>query len=253
MKFATSLALVSLFAVSTARADVSETEEFNFELSDNGRLSLSNVNGDVRISGVAGNQVHITAKKTADTQKYLDALKIDIDASADYIRIEAKYPDSGGLFSWGDSNSGSVEFVVTVPPGTKLDSIDTVNGGIEVSGVTNEVHVETVNGDLSLSGLANDADLDTVNGEVAAQFDVLGAGQRVMVDTVNGEVELTLPANAGATVRAESLNGDIDVDDFGLEADKGYVGQDLDGQLGDGAGRINIDTVNGSITIRKSK
>jgi len=254
MKIAKSLVFVSLLAVSTARADVSKTEEFNFELNDNGRLSLSNVNGDIRITGVAGNQVHITAKKTADTQKYLDALKIDIDAGADHIRVEAKYPDSnGGWFHWGSNSSGSVDFEVTVPPGTKLDTIETVNGDIDISAVTNLVNVESVNGGLSLSGLANDADMDTVNGEIEALFDVLGAGQRISVDAVNGTVELTLPANASATVRAESLNGDIDADDFGLEADKGYVGQDLDGQIGDGAGRINIDTVNGSITIQKRK
>lgn len=254
MKIAFNLALTSLLFASAAWADVSETEEFTFELQDSGRLSLSNVNGSIQITGVDGNEVHITAKKTAGTQKYLDAIKIDIDSSPDFVRIEAKFPDSNGSwFHWGDDNSGSVDFELTVPKGTKLDTIDTVNGDVDIRAVTNQVNVESVNGRLTLTGLASDADMDTVNGEITAQFDVMGAGQRVSVDAVNGTVKLMLPANASATVRAESLNGRIDADDFGLETDKGYVGQDLDGRIGDGAGGINIDTVNGSITIEKSK
>ena len=50
---------------------------------------------------------------------------------------------------------------------------------------------------------------------------------------------------------AETVNGSIDADDFGLEPEKGFVGRDLDGTIGDGDARISLDTVNGSIRINE--
>jgi DUF4097 and DUF4098 domain-containing protein YvlB len=140
---------------------------------------------------------------------------------------------------------------MSVPRGAQLDTIETVNGDITITGAKGLVSVESVNGDLTLEGLVGDVNMDTVNGSLKAQFEVLGAGQRVSADAVNGSVVLKLPENASARINAESLNGDIDADDFGLEPDKGYVGRDLDGQIGAGEARVNVDTVNGSITIKK--
>jgi hypothetical protein len=47
------------------------------------------------------------------------------------------------------------------------------------------------------------------------------------------------------------VNGSIDAEDFGLEPEKGFVGRDLAGEIGGGDARISLDTVNGSIKIRK--
>jgi DUF4097 and DUF4098 domain-containing protein YvlB len=68
---------------------------------------------------------------------------------------------------------------------------------------------------------------------------------------VNGKIVLELPADASARVLAETINGSIDADDFGLTIDKGFVGRECDGQIGNGDARISLDTVNGSIRIVK--
>jgi DUF4097 and DUF4098 domain-containing protein YvlB len=79
----------------------------------------------------------------------------------------------------------------------------------------------------------------------------MGGGQRVSADAVNGKIVLVLPADASARVEAETVNGSIDADDFGLEPEKGFVGRDLSGEIGGGDARISLDTVNGSINISK--
>jgi DUF4097 and DUF4098 domain-containing protein YvlB len=96
-----------------------------------------------------------------------------------------------------------------------------------------------------------DVSLETVNGTITADFDTLGADQRVDAEAVNGRIELILPADASARVNAETVNGSIDADDFGLEPEKGFVGRDLSGEIGGGDARISLDTVNGSVKIRK--
>jgi DUF4097 and DUF4098 domain-containing protein YvlB len=90
-----------------------------------------------------------------------------------------------------------------------------------------------------------------VNGSIDAEFNVLAAGQRVSADAVNGRIVLRLPENASARIHAETLNGSIDAEDFALEPDGGFIGHDLDGQIGAGEARVNIDTVNGSIAFKK--
>ena len=245
-------AAVALFSVS-ALADVKETENFSFDVIKGARVSVENINGDISVVGDSVKQVTIVANKKAGKQEYMDELEIVVDASEDYVRIETRHPDSsGGWFNWGNDSSGSVSYELLVPMDVNLDSIDTVNGDVTFESVDGEVNAGTVNGTIEVSGANADVDLETVNGSIKAVFDELGSGQRVKADTVNGKITIYLPGDASATVVAETVNGSIDADDFGLEVEKGFVGRDLDGEIGGGDARVSLDAVNGSIRIKKN-
>ena len=249
-----SVMLLGVFSLLTslAMADVKETEEFALDINPGGRISLENINGDIRITGNEGDTVNIIASKKAGKQEYMDELKIVVDADSDYIRIETRHPSNkDSWLNWGNNHSGSVSYVLTVPAGVNLDKISTVNGDVEISSMSGKVKAETVNGDLIASGLVADVDLETVNGGIDADFDSLGASQRVSAEAVNGRIVLKLPADASARLHAETINGSIDADDFDLDIDKGFIGRECDGQIGGGDARIELDTVNGSIRIVK--
>ena len=251
MRAGTLVGVASLLLASVAVADVKETEEFSFEIDTGGRVSLENINGDIRITGV-GDKVKVTAHKKAGSQEYMDELKVIIDADADYIRIETRHPEGGNRWSnWGKDRSGSVSYELKVPASLHLDTISTVNGSVHISAVKGSVKAETVNGDLDVSGLSANVDLETVNGGIEADFDSLGGSQRVSAEAVNGKIIFRLPANASARISAETVNGGIDADEFGLEPEKGFVGRELDGKVGDGNARVSLETVNGSIRITR--
>lgn len=246
----TGAALLLLY--STLSADVKETEEMSFDVNPGARISLENINGDIRISGRTGGMVEVIARKKAGEQEYLDDLKIVVEADEDYVRIETRHPKSdGSWFNWGKDSSGSVSYELTVPSDVNLDTIETVNGDVEIDSVSGKVKSSTVNGSLHVSGLESDVDLETVNGSIEADFEALGDGQRVNAEAVNGKIMLYLPPNASARINAETVNGSIVADDFGLKPEKGFVGRDLSGEIGGGDARITLDTVNGSIKVRK--
>jgi hypothetical protein len=246
------IAPVALLATSLATADVTEELTFSYDLNPGGRISLENINGNVTIVGGSGNSVEITAFKKADNQEYLDGIEININATDDLIRIETEHPDKDdGWFNWGDGG-GSVTYTLSVPSGANLDTIESVNGGIEISGVFGVVKAETVNGGIDVEDLSDSASLETVNGSVRASFTSLTGDQRVECETVNGKMSLTFPGNADASITAETVNGGIDGTAFGLETNKGFVGRDLEGEIGDGSARVSLSTVNGGIKIRKS-
>jgi len=251
MKFRTFAFAAALLATGSLVASVTEEETFSYKLNDGGRFSISNVNGSVVVTGGAGDSVEIIATKKADNQKDLDTIEIEISHSADEIVVETDLGGSDHWFSHGN-NSGEVKYEVIVPMGTRLDSVETVNGNVNISGVSGKVDAESVNGDLDISDLAGDVGLSTVNGSIDAAFTRLENEQRVKIETVNGRVTVNLPANADVDINADTLNGGINASDFGLETDKGFVGSDLNGKIGNGSARLNINTVNGAIKIRKN-
>lgn len=245
-------AALTLALTGAANADVEKTETYEFEVDKGARISLENINGDISIRGGSGDRVQVVALKKAGTQEYLDGLKIEIEADSSFVRIETRHPRSEGIwFNWGKDKSGRVSYELEVPTEVDLDVISTVNGEIHIRGVSGAVEVETVNGSLQLEGLRANARLETINGSVDARFDRVGESQRIDAETVNGRIELSLPEDASARVTAETLNGAIDADDFGLEAEKGFVGRDLSGEIGSGSASISLDTVNGAIRLRK--
>jgi DUF4097 and DUF4098 domain-containing protein YvlB len=252
MKTGFFVVLSTMLMCAALSADIKETEEFSFDVEPGARLSLENINGSIEIVGGNGSKVDIIAHKKAGTQEYMDELRVVIDADESYVRIETRHPDSsGGWFNWGNDSSGSVSYEIAVPSDIDLDAIETVNGDVKIEAVAGDVKASTVNGSLTVKDLAADVDLETVNGSVRAEFSSLGEGQRVNAEAVNGKIALMLPANASADVQAETVNGSIDAEDFGLKAEKGFVGRDLSGTIGEGGARVSADTVNGSIRIKQ--
>jgi hypothetical protein len=245
------LLLAGLLSQPLARADVNETETHEFELETGGRISLDNVNGGIRIEGGDGNLVRVVAHKKANNQEALDDIEIIIDARSDEIRIETRLPESGSWWRGGSNSGARVSYELSVPADSNLDGIESVNGDVDIRGVYGAVKVETVNGSIDVDGLSADTELETVNGSITGRFTSLTGEQKVDCESVNGRIALELPPNIDARFSAETVNGGIDGSDFGLETDKGFVGRDMNGEVGDGTARVNLSTVNGGIKVRK--
>ena len=241
------LALLLVLPAAAAERTVTET----FDLGDDGRVRLSNVNGDVTIEGWDKSVVEVRAEIRSRSADSVERTEIDFDHEGSTLDIEVDLPRSRG--GWlGSRDGASVEFWLKVPRGTRLDELSLVNGSLEIEGVEGEVAASLVNGGLDASGLRGDAELSTVNGSIDVRFDRLSGTQRIEIDSVNGSIDLRLPADADADVRADTVHGRIS-NDFGLEVDKsGWVGQELRGKIGSGSARITLDNVNGSIDIRRN-
>lgn len=250
MNFKTLALTFALLVSAGAQASVSKEESYSYPLSDGGSLSVSNVNGSITVTGGAGNTVEIKATKKAGSEESLNDIKIKISHTANSIDIETDLPNSS--HHWFSNDKQEVTYVISVPAGTRLDSVETVNGEVTISAVKGEVSVESVNGELDLRDLAADAKMSTVNGSIKARFAKCGGQQRVKAETVNGSVVLWLPADADADVSVDTLNGSINARDFKLETDKGFIGSDLDGKIGKGSASVSVDTVNGSVTIKRN-
>src|SRR6266567_2982664 len=248
------LALLLNVALAHAREidDTVVSEEFHqtYPLTANGRVELENINGAVHISVWDRNEVKVDAVKRAQNEDQLKDAEIIVENRADSISIETKYREreKGYRYFDGRNNPASVEYTLTVPRNVRLDEIKLINGSLEITGVTGEVHASCINGKLTASGLAGRVSLSTINGHLDANFERLQAAP-IELSSVNGPLELTLPSDAKASIEATTVSGGID-NDFGLHTNNHrFVGHDLRGELGGGGVQIRLNNVNGRIDV----
>ena len=230
-----------------AREDYKEELHQTYPLAADGRVSLGNVNGSVRLSVWDRPEVRLDAVKSARSEKDLEKLQIEVESKADRLIIRTKHAESRSWWGWRRGISGSVAYTLTVPRSARLEDVSNVNGSIQIDGVRGHVKASTVNGALRAVGLGGSAELSSVNGAVKAAFVSLAQVQSVSASTVNGAVELELPAQANADVSAHTVNGRISGD---VNVKKNWpVGNEVKTWLGEGGAKINLGTVNGGVRI----
>lgn len=229
-------------------------EEFHqtYPLSANGRVSLENINGGVQIKVWDRAALQLDAIKKAYRKERLAEARIDVTATEENIRIKTEYPEGNQIFRGGEgryNNPATVEYTLTVPRTAVLESIELVNGSLDIDGVEGDVKASSINGKVVARGLIGETKLSTINGQLQAIFTRLDEAKPISLGSVNGNVVLIIPSDSNASVRAATVHGSI-ANDFGLQARHGeYVGHNLDGQIGTGGPRIKLDNVNGSIRI----
>ncbi len=236
-------AILALLMAIPAHAQVTQEFHKTVPLSADGRVSLSNINGDVEITGWNKNEVQIDAVKTAPDQQRLDEARIEVNGGGSSVKIETRYPSH-----ITNNNPASVHYTLHVPQNARLDKIDLVNGSLNVQRVSGEVNADLVNGKLRASDLAGTADLATVNGTIDANYTSLNNVREIKLKSVNGSVDLLLPQSPNAGVSASTVNGSISTD-FPLTVKGHWVGKNMSGTLGSGGVHIELDNVNGSIHV----
>lgn len=240
-------------------ASVGETgedfrEEFHqtYPLSPTGRVSLENLNGNVQIKVWDRAAVQVDAIKKAYRRDRLAEAKIDVTATEENIRIKTEYSSQNLNYRHDErryENPATVDYSLTVPRKAVLESIEMVNGSIDIEGVEGSVKASSINGRVNARGLLGEARLSTINGPLVATFTQLDESKPINLASINGQVTLVMPSNANASIRAGTVHGGIS-NDFGLKVKHGeYVGHSMDGQIGTGGPRIKLGNVNGGIKV----
>ena len=130
-------------------------------------------------------------------------------------------------------------------------SAETGSGGVEIARARgSKLIVETGSGDVAASGLeAEQLRVETGSGTVTV--DLRGSLDRVDIETGSGDVTITAPANLSARLMMDTGSGDIDTD-FPLAATR-TARDHLRGTVGDGRGKISVETGSGGIRLLKGK
>ena len=223
-----------------------QTEKFSrkAKIGRDGRVSISNIAGDIKVTAGSGDEVVIDAiKRTRGDQSQLSAAHIVVDERPGRVEVQTEY-DSDRSRRYNSINV-SVDYTVLVPAGATID-IKSISRNVKVNGVQGVVHAETVSGtlaasatpkltaktvsgDLELINAPADADLaaTTISGNIRAK----GLKVRTLdLGSVSGDVALT----------------DIACDRLGVKSVSGSV--EFVGTLGK-SGRYDLNTHSGSVRL----
>jgi hypothetical protein len=223
-------------------------------------IEVKGINGSVDARAATGDQVEVVARKHGRARE-LDEVKVEMIEHEGGVTVCALYPprraDKPNLCRAGEGSLGSssrsdvqVDFEVRVPKGVRFVG-RTVNGGVEAEDLPEDAEAYTVNGSIRVTALG-EVRATTVNGSIRAVLGRADGREPLSFRTVNGAITVELPATTAADVHAETLNGAIETD-FDLTLKKSqWVGRRLVGVIGAGGRRLDLESVNGSITLRKA-
>ena len=260
-----SAAVASLAAFVPAGAQQRSTDrDFSWDgrITNNRWLYVRNLNGAIRVERATGDRAEVTAVKRwrrgnpedvrIETRR-LGGDDGDVIICAFWTENASCDEDgyrSRGDNSWrGHDNDTSVEFTVKIPAGVRL-GVSTVNGSVTVNGATSEVRASTVNGRVSAQSSGGPVNASTVNGDIDVRMRELGTGD-LEYSTVNGSIEIEVPANLDADLDMRTVNGSL-TSDFPLTLEGRVNPRRMRATIGKGGRRLRLETVNGSVELRKA-
>ncbi len=214
-----------------------------FNVGASGSLKLSNVAGDVRVTGGSGTEIRIEAKihgkgKTdAEARAQFDSVKVNVRQNGSRVDVETTHEKNSR--AW-------VDYTVVVPTGASIE-VRTVSGDVLVSDIGGSARAETVSGDVVATGLAQVAALRSVSGDVRATG--LSSDGAVSFNSVSGDITITKLKAKTATFETVSGHARVDGCDCGgmqsssVSGDVGYTGTLVKG------GRYVFNSHSGDIVL----
>jgi DUF4097 and DUF4098 domain-containing protein YvlB len=171
----------------------------------------------------------------------------------------------------GTVSAEGVNNNIVITGAAKEVSAQTVNGTVEITGAATRVHAESVNGAVTIKGGGGSVEANTVNGRLSVaggtfehgsletvagglRFEGdLARGAEIEATTVSGGVELVVPAGVSADFSITTFSGDVQTD-FGASAQRkrGHATQkEVEFSTGGGDAKVTVQTLSGSIAVRK--
>jgi Putative adhesin len=173
----------------------------SFQVGDAGGLRVSNIAGDISVSGTDGGEIQVEAikhgKGHSDGEAREQLGNVDVQIRQVGNRVEIDTTHQRHSRAW-------VDYIVTVPRGTSVD-LKTVSGDVKLTDVKGEVRAESVSGDVVAASLGRVAALKSVSGDV--QVSGIESDGDLSISNVSGDVHATSVKTRSAAVA--TVSGDV--------------------------------------------
>ncbi len=260
-------------AASASVQTTGQEREFHetYDFAPNGTISVSNTNGNLRVTSWTESRVKVDAIKRGRPDDF-GRVEIQVIAKPERIEIRTVYPR-------GRSTDVSVDYDLKVPRTADLNSLNLTNGDITVTGPLARVSARSTNGSITVNEVNEMATLASTNGSIKAtkiggelranttngDVNVNDAATLLNGQSVNGTVtaiQIKNNATAGTnngSVRLESIggraiarsqNGSVLVNDAGGDVEAGSISDNI--TVTNARGLVTANTVSGNIVVRKA-
>jgi DUF4097 and DUF4098 domain-containing protein YvlB len=201
-----------------------EPTDLEVTLPAHASVDIDSVSADVDVQGIAGG-------------------KLSVDSVSGNIVVAASSPGEASI----DNVSGDMTLRMT----SSKVKIDNVSGDLNLFGGFNgDLNIDSVSGDVNVTGSQiNQLELSSVSGDATLQL-AMQPSATLKTDSVSGSLTLILPKAASAQLHAETFSGDIVAPVGNVVKEEYGPGKTLDARLGDGHGRVELETFSGDIKVQ---
>jgi DUF4097 and DUF4098 domain-containing protein YvlB len=209
--------LCALFAAlaialpTAAQNEVTERFSKTAHLEQNGTFDLTNVTGNIVITGGSGGDVSIDAVKRVQrpnpraARLLLQMIDIQVTEQANRVEVRTIVPRPRNF-------PGSVDFTISVPEDANV-IVKTITGSIRATNVKGELRADAVAGSVSASGVRKLESLKCVTGDI--EITDAAAEDPVAASTVSGNISVR--GLKARTVQLTSVSGNIRIEDAQIE------------------------------------
>lgn len=214
-----------------------------YPLAKDGSFVLHNISGNITVEGWDEQSAEVKIIKRGGSEEERGALGITREQSANRLAFRTLPEKHGGV--------EEVQYVVKLPRNLRGLEINSNNSNIELTDAgAASISINVQRGNITMENVSGTLTTHTLKGNTKV---VLGDGPRSapqVFNGISGNIELELAPSTNAELKAESISGDIEVDeDFGIKVEKRIVGQHAVGRIGKGGQPIVVKTVSGNIKI----
>ena len=212
------------------------------DVDDDATFSLRGVGGNVTVTGTDGDRAELKITKHGGSPQERSAARVLLSKTNDHLSLVSAAPP------------GAVEISYEIKLPRELHQIEITSdkGGVKVEEFGGAVVVNLREGNLEFRDVTGSVHSKLVNGDTKVSLDTNDREGEQEFSVVNGDIEATIADGADADLKAETVTGDISVDDrYGLKVERRPVGHSVAGQLGDGGPPLQLKVVRGDIKLKK--
>lgn len=232
------------------------------------KIDAQAANGRITLEGSDRDAVTVRARKEvrgrrAVAEEFAEKVEIYAEQIGDELQIFTEHPPTPRGVNL------AVRYAIETPREVDVN-LRTVNGKIEISGISGAIDATTVNDVIKLEGdkgpirarttngsvraeigsLTEDAEFSTTNGTIG--IEVHRCVGSVAALTTNGSINLTLPADFAGQLDAEARRGRVH-SDFPIPV-VGKIRNRLKGEIGEGGEAVvKLRSTNGSIRLKRQE
>jgi DUF4097 and DUF4098 domain-containing protein YvlB len=179
------------------------------QVDPNGELEISNVAGNVTVTGGGGRELRVDGTKrvrgpdTPETRQQLALLEMRVEQRGPRVEIGTE-----GF----RGRRGSIDYEIRLPATMRV-TLRSVSGSLSVTNVKGDVRVQTVNGNVRVTGADRLVLAKSVSGEV--DLGSIGSDGDLSVGSVSGGV--TARGVRARGLEIETVSGDLSLTDITVE------------------------------------
>jgi DUF4097 and DUF4098 domain-containing protein YvlB len=201
------VAFVAVAFPSTAQNEVTERFSKTAHLDENGTFDLTNISGNIVITGSSGRDVTIEAVKRVQrpnpnaARALLQMIDIQVAEQANRVEVRTVFPRPRNF-------PGSVDFTIGVPDEVHV-TLKMMSGNVRATNISGGLRADVVTGNLVVAAARRIEALKSVSGDI--EIVDASADDFVTASTVSGNI--TVRGLKGRTIQLGTVSGNVRMDD----------------------------------------